>query len=149
MPPSFYMARMWQGGDVKYSSGFPIVFRLPIMSWTPGNRLVTPCWSRIPNYCKCKASLHSSSYRKLAFLYFLACERDLRELYYLLRRGIAVHTKISHTWIVTCYLVRLGPRLAMWFRPRLGLCWLASAMKVACLHLAMLRDGNIMVDLDG
>ncbi|CAL2270276.1 unnamed protein product [Prunus armeniaca] len=99
MPPSFYMVCMWQGGDVKYSSGFPIVFRLPIMSWTPGNRLVTPSWSRIPNCCKCKASFHSSSYRKLAFLYFLACERDLRELYYLLRRGIAMHTKISHTCV--------------------------------------------------
>ncbi|CAL9024374.1 unnamed protein product, partial [Prunus brigantina] len=30
--------------------------------------------------------------------------------------------------IATCCFVRLGPRLAMWFRPRLGLCWLASVM---------------------
>ncbi|CAL2238750.1 unnamed protein product [Prunus armeniaca] len=100
---------MWHRGGVKYSSIFPTTFGHPIVSWVPSwsrhltstwnwapnwNRLVTSCWSRIPNYYKCKASLCSSSYCKLVFPYFLACEGDLGGLYCLSRRGVVRHTKL-------------------------------------------------------
>ncbi|CAL2265782.1 unnamed protein product [Prunus armeniaca] len=41
MPPSFYIALMWHGGDEKYLSGFPTASRLPSEGWAPeGRRLL-------------------------------------------------------------------------------------------------------------
>ncbi|CAL8090066.1 unnamed protein product [Prunus armeniaca] len=59
------MALMRRGGDETYPLGFPTASGLPSWSWAP-----FASWA--PNW---------------------TCERDLRGLYYLLRRGVAVHTK--------------------------------------------------------
>ncbi|CAL9011792.1 unnamed protein product [Prunus brigantina] len=87
----------------------------------------------MPNLCKCRASLHSSSHPKLKF------STSLREIlenlfnsYCLSKRGVAMHPKVSRARI---FLFLRGPTAPYCCRSRLECAW-PNVLRAASVELA-------------